>query len=164
MTISWDQNQLPALSFFLEEKLPLLTGEVAVVAGDIPANCFACSVDLEGREFTVYSSSESSVSDLTINVFLGYVVALAYDRQGWTGLPPLETLNDCHREVCLALLDFNEEAARALEEHAELIEEWHRTHLTMSSGIEPEGEQKQTLEDLTKGLFNPPNSKNYGAN
>lgn len=164
MTISWDQNQLPALSKLLEEKLPLLTGEVVVMSGDIPPNCFAGSVDLSGREFTVYSSSDSSIVDLTINVFLGYIVAMAYDKHEWAALPPADVLSDCHREVCSILLDFNEDFARTLEDHADLLDEWHRTHSEANLDVEPERDQEEILDELTRSMFNPTNSKDYGAN
>jgi hypothetical protein len=165
MGISWDENQLPALSSWIEEKLPLKEGEIAVATMDIPANCFAGSVDLQEKEFVVFANLECPLSDVTVNVFLGYIVALAYDRSGWVGLPPADVLFDCHRQVCQAMLEFNEEFSKALEEHADILEAWHKTHANDVSATTTV-DTDDLVDQMSSSLFvvNPDDSKKYGAN
>ncbi len=167
MTISWDQNQLPALSAWIEEKLPLVEGEVAVATMDIPENCFAGSVDLEDKEFIVFTNPDSPLTDITMNVFLGYIVALAYDKSGWTGPPSHEILFDCHRQVCQVMLDFNEEFSRALEDHVDILEAWHQNHdATDSDSATTELDAEDLVDQMGTTLFlvNPDDSDKYGVN
>lgn len=165
MAISWDENQLPALSSWIVEKLPLKHGELAVATMDIPPNCFAGTVDLEEKEFIVFASVESPIADITVNVFLGYMVALAYDRSGWKGLPSHEILFDCHRLVCQALLEFNEDFSKALEEHVDILEAWHETHAKDDSATTTV-DTDDLIDQMGTSLFvaNPDDSKKYGAN
>jgi len=164
MAIYWDENQLPALSSLISEKVPFTNGKMSVATMDTPPNTFAGAVDLPGKEFTVFASLDAPLADVTVNVFLGYIVALAYDRSGWSGMPTIETLVDCHREVCQAMLDFNEDFSRTLEEHAPILEVWHQTHVTDDATTEVD--TGDLIEALGTSLFvaNPADSKDYGSN
>jgi hypothetical protein len=164
MAISWDSNQLPALALFLETKLPLSQGEVVVLSMDIPPNCFAGQVDLSEKEFTVFSNIESPISDITMNVFLAYVVALAYDRSNWSGMPTHDVLFDCMRLVCKTMAEFNEDFSKSLEEHADILEAWHESHAPdgTTTSVDPES----LVGSMGASLFstNPADSKDYGSN
>ena len=163
MTISWDENQLTALAAWIEDKIPLTEGEVSITSVDVPENCFAGHIDLYSKEFTVFANIESPMSDISINVCLGYIVALAYDKSGWTTLPPLELLFDCHRQVCQTLLDLNEDFSRVLEEHVDVLEVW-RTQQETEGGLEMNIDVEGVAEEMSASLFVPDRDKDYGSN
>lgn len=166
MSISWDENQLTALSSWVAEKLPLEKGEMAVVTMDMPPNCFAGTVNLPEKLFTVFANPEASLADITVNVLLGYIVALAYDRSGWDGVPSQDVLLDCHRLVCQSLLDFNEDFSKVLEEHVGILDSWHEHHVDDSTTTEPV-DANVLVDSMGQMLFaaNPADTKkNYGSN
>lgn len=163
MPVSWDENQLPALSSWIEEQLPL-EGEIVIVSMDIPAGCFAGTADLEDREFVVFANLDNPLADITVNFFLGYIVTLAYDKSGWAGHPPYDVLFDCHRLVCQSLLEFNEEFAKALEDHVDILQAWHST--SESETNEDTQDIDVLMEQANSVLFtvNPSGSKKYEIN
>lgn len=164
MSISWDENQLTALAAWIEDKLPLTQGEVVVASMDIPENCFAGQVDLDTKEFIVFTNVDSPMADTTVNIFLGYIVALAYDKVQWSRVPAYDIVVDCHRLVCTVMLEFNEDFTKALEENLDVIESWYTTQT--KTEIVDEGDHEALVEDLGNKLFTSPvaSPKNYGAN
>ncbi|KKL49609.1 hypothetical protein LCGC14_2313830, partial [marine sediment metagenome] len=124
-SISWDDHQMVALLAWLEDNLTLLHGKVTVQSRDVPQDAFAAEVSLEKRELCIFANPDNPMVDTTLNVFLGYVIATAYDRTGWKEVvPSTEDLVDCHRMVCEAMLDFNADFAAHLDDHLPLSELW----------------------------------------
>jgi len=167
MSISWDENQLPALISWIESQLPLQQGELAVLSMDIPENCFAGQVDLEEKEFQVFTNINSPMTDTTVNVVLAYIVTMAFDKNGWEPAPASEVLFDCHRQVCQTLLEFNEDFSKHVEECWDILEAWHTTHAspdaTPTTTTAPATDSESLVEEMGASLFrlNPADSKGY---
>jgi hypothetical protein len=160
MSISWDENQLTALAAWISDKLPLEHGEVIVASMDIPENCFAGQVDLDAKEFVVFTNVDSSMADTTVNIFLGYIVAMAYDKVQWSKVPEYSMVVDCHRSVCSVMLEFNDDFAKALEENLDVVESWYE------SQTNAEVKEESLVEDMGSELFTEPvaSPKNYNVN
>jgi len=163
MSIAWDENQVPALAQFVQENLPLTKGTLLICLGDVPEQCFAGSVDLGEKRFTLLTGMDMTLYEISINVILAYSIALAYDRNEWSGLPSLELLFEAHRMVCESMMDINEDFSVALEDYSDIISTWHSAQGENYGG---EGNIEEVLEELGGLLFSNPDdsSKDYGAN
>jgi len=156
-SIHWDDQQMVALLDWLEENITLVYGEVLVQSRDVPQEAFAAEVDLGEKQFRVFANPENPMVDTALNVFLGYILALAYDRTSWEHIvPSKEDLIDCHRLVCEAMMDFNIEFSYILEEHLTILELWRSSHEEerTTTGTVPTTTSADSLVDyLGVGLF-----------
>lgn len=132
MSISWDENQMPSLVDYVESSFPLENGgELSVISmEEIPPNCFAGEVYIDQKQFHVFTNLENTSADTTVNIVLGYIVTMAFDKCGWGSVVEAGALFDCHRKVCEVLLDFNEDFCKHIEECADILEAWHQNHTT----------------------------------
>lgn len=128
-SIDWDDHQLVALLAWLERNITLIHGTLRVESVEVPQEAFAGEVDLDNNTFCVYANPENPMADTTLNVFLAYIIAMAYDRGRWKDpVPTEEDVVDCHRLVCEAMLDFHEDFAAHLEEHLPVLRIWRDAH------------------------------------
>lgn len=167
MSISWDEYQLPALTAWLAEKTPLTHGEVLIATKDIEDNCFSGEISLRNKTFTVFASIETALSEISVNVAMGYIIALAYDKVEWKETPSHQILFDAHRIVCQSFLEFNEDFSQALEEHSDVIEAWYKAHINDQDPTTELTDTEDLVDVMSTSLFsaNPDNtSKDYGSN
>ena len=137
-SISWDDFQMVALLAWLEENVSLVHGELVVVTADIPPEAFAAEVDLDDKLLRILANPDNPMADITTNVFLGYIIALAFDRGSWTKeVPSLEDLLDCHRLVCEAMTAFNPDFTEHLQNLKPILENWREAHCE-NAGISDE--------------------------
>lgn len=167
-SISWDDHQMVALLTWLENNITLLHGEVTVQSRDVPPEAFAAEVHLSQKRLCVFANPDNPMVDTTLNVFLGYVLALAYDRTGWQGIVPVaEDLVDCHQLVCEAMLDFNVDFATLLEDHLPILELWrdsHEQHSATASSTTSSKRADSLVEDLGNRLFENPDDDRWRLN
>lgn len=167
MSISWDENQMPSIIDHIEHSLELANGgELAVISmEDIPENCFAGQVYLEEKEFQVYTNLENPATDTTVNIVLGYIVAMAFDKVDWAATMDIGTLFDCHRQVCTILLDFNEDFCKHIEECTDILEAWHQNLMDPNKPatlVVSERESDDLVEEMGMELFgSKPKGKEY---
>ena len=136
-SILWDDQQMVGLLAWLETNVTLVQGDLVVESKDIPPEAFAASVSLEKKELSVLANPDNSMIDATTNIFLGYIIALAYDRTGWKEVvPSLDDLLDCHRLVCEAMEPFNEDFADHIEDLSSILENWREAHMEEYSAQE----------------------------
>lgn len=160
-----------ALLRWLEENVTLLHGKVVVKSMNVPPEAFVAEVHLDERECCVFSNPDNPMVDTTLNVFLGYIIALAFDREEWQKTVPSEKdIVDCHKLVCEAMLDFNADFAAHLEEHFPILELWRSSHEQLLSETATtsatSGSQQADLlvEDLGSRLFVNPDDDRWRLN
>lgn len=167
MTISWDENQMPSLVDYIESSLPLGNGgELSVISmEDVPENCFAGEVRVEDKQFHVFTNLENTSADTTVNIVLGYIVTMAFDKSEWSPTIEAGVLFDCHRLVCELLLDFNEDFCKHIEECTDILEAWHQNHsspeavdatMMVSKEFDEEREDKDIVSEMGMELFSDP--------
>lgn len=157
-----------ALLAWLEDNLTLLHGEVMVQSRDVPPDAFAAEVNLDQRQLCVFANPDNPMVDTTLNVFLGYIIALAYDRIVWKDTVLVaEDLVDCHQLVCEAMLDFNADFAALLEDHLSILELWrdsHEQHSATTSSTTGSERADSLIEDLGSHLFENPDDDRWRLN
>lgn len=167
-SIKWDDHQMVALLAWLETNITLIHGSVRVESMEVPQEAFSGEVDLDNKEFCVYANPENPMADTTLNVFLAYIIALAYDRQVWGfPVPQEEDLVDAHRLVCEAMLDFHPDFSAHLEEHLQILEIWRKAHeenTTAATASTDSGSASTLIDELgsrmfSKGSGNPDDDK-----
>ena len=167
-SISWDDHQMVALLAWLEDNLTLLHGSVKVQSRDVPQDAFAAEIDLSKKELCVFANPDNPMVDTTLNVFLAYIIATAYDRTGWEEtVPTSEDLVDCHRLVCEAMLDFNSDFSAHLKDHLPLLELWrdsHEQHVSTATTTTGSQRTDSLIEDLGNHLFGNPDDDRWRLN
>lgn len=129
MSVIWDPSHLVSLVSRVEERCSLVHGELVVEHLDgVEENMFAGYVNLPDKQFNVVTNIDNSVGDVSISVLMGYVVAMAYDRDAWSSDPSLETLRECHSLVCDAMEEYNPSVYACLVDHLDLLEAWLEQH------------------------------------
>ena len=128
-SIKWDDHQMVALLAWLERNVTLVHGSLKVESVEVPQEAFAGEVDLDNKVFCVYANPDNPMADTTLNVFLAYIIAMAYDRGRWQSPVPEDAdVVDCHRLVCEAMLDFHQDFAAHLEDHLPVLQIWRKAH------------------------------------
>jgi hypothetical protein len=128
MAIKWDNYQIVSIANWIEDHVTLIQGDLVVEVANIESGTFAAELDMDEKRIRIFTSMESSVEEGIMNVCLAYILAMAYDRVSWDAVPPKEAVQDCHRVLCESLLEFNQDLAKALEEHLEIVETWIEIH------------------------------------
>lgn len=122
-------------------------------SGDIPAEAFAAEVNLDEKVFTVMANPENAMADTTTNVFLGYIIALAYDRSVWKAPIPTENdLLDCHKLVCDAMNGFNEDFSDHLTELWPILESWRAAQIEYNDNNDSTSTGSTTADSLIESL------------
>lgn len=128
MAIKWDNYQIVSIANWVEDHVTLINGDLFVEVADIEPGTFAAELDMDERRIRVFVGMDSSVEEGIMNVCLAYILAMSYDRVAWDAIPGTDVVQDCHRILCESLLEFNQDLAKALEEHVEVAETWIEIH------------------------------------
>ncbi len=124
-SVSWDEHHIYSIIDHLEQHLGLISGNLRIEAASMPENAFSAEINQENKVLTIFSDPESPQEDMAINVVVGYIIVLSYDRENWeNSTPDEENLLDFHAQVCDILSQFNESFSKSLDAHQPLLSRW----------------------------------------
>jgi hypothetical protein len=157
-----------ALLAWLENNITLTHGEITVQSRDVPQEAFATEVDLDNKQLCVFANPDNPMVDTTLNVFLGYIIALAYDKIEWGKIvPTAEDLVDSHRTVCEAMQEFNASFAVHLEDHLPILNLWrtsHEEHAATTKSTTGSQRTDSLIEDVGSRLFEDQDDDKWRVN
>jgi hypothetical protein len=161
MSISWDEEQPVAVLAWLENKIEL-KGNLHVYTIDIPSNAFAADFRMEEKDLIICTNLTNSLADWGVTIVLGYILALSFDQMQWEKIPSQPVVELCHRQVCDALYEFNQEFAEAVDESSELLVAWIDHKQSNAQGVES---ASSLVEEMGYDLFRVrPSDDKFGAN